>query len=42
MEAEGGLEVSPTVSYAGEGLEQLCAGRTFQQPYDEELQVQVL
>ena len=29
VEGEGGLEVSRSVSVAGEGLEELCAGRTF-------------
>ena len=34
-----GLEVSPTVSYAGEELQALCAGRTLAQAYDVFLQV---
>ena len=29
VEGEGGLEVSQSVSIAGEGLEELCAGKTF-------------
>ena len=34
-----GVEVSPTVSYAGEGLQALCAGRVLGQAYDVFLQV---
>ena len=34
-----GVEVSPTVSYAGEGLQALCSGRTLHQAYDVFLQV---
>lgn len=34
-----GVEVSPSVSYAGEGLHDLCMGRTLGQAYDVFLQV---
>lgn len=34
-----GVEVSPTVSYAGEGLQDLCAERVLRQAYDVFLQV---
>lgn len=34
-----GLEVSPTVSYSGEGLRAICRGRTFRQAHDVFLQV---
>lgn len=34
-----GVEVSPLVSYAGEGLADLCSGKTFQQGFDSSLQV---
>ena len=34
-----GLEVSPTISYSGEGLRTLCRGRTFRQAHDVFLQV---
>ena len=37
-----GLEVSPTVSYSGEGLTSICRGRTFRQPHDVFLQVDCL
>lgn len=33
-----GVEVSPLVSYAGEGLADLCSGKTFQQGFDSSLQ----
>jgi hypothetical protein len=39
VEAAEGVEVSPTVSYAGEGLDDICKGRTFTQPLDAALQV---
>lgn len=34
-----GVEVSPTVSYSGEGLRSVCRGRTFRQQHDVFLQV---
>ncbi len=34
-----GVEVSPTVSYSGEGLRSVCRGRTFRQQHDIFLQV---
>jgi len=34
-----GIEVSPRVSYGGEGLDQLCKGKTFQSSLDGTLQV---
>jgi hypothetical protein len=34
-----GVEVSPLVSYAGEGLDSLCAGRSFRSAFDVHLQV---
>ncbi len=36
---QGAVEVSPLVSYAGEGLEPLVAGRVFEEAYDLDLQV---
>ena len=39
VDAEEGVEVSPTVSYAGEGLFNICRGRRFAQPHDAALQV---
>ncbi len=36
--AAGGVEVSPLVSYAGEGLEGLARGRVYDKLYVEELQ----
>lgn len=39
VECEEGVEVSPLVSYAGEGLEVLAGeGTTFSEPYDLTLQ----
>ncbi|KIY98729.1 hypothetical protein MNEG_9235 [Monoraphidium neglectum] len=35
---EEGVEVSPLLSYAGEGLEHAVAGVTFEEPYDPALQ----
>lgn len=29
--AVGGVEVSPTLSYAGEGLERVCRGQTYEE-----------
>lgn len=37
-EEEGCVEVGPLASYAGEGLEPLCTGRTFDDAYDPALQ----
>ena len=39
---EEGVEVSPTLSYQGEGLKALCNRKTFHQPYDASLQVRGL
>jgi hypothetical protein len=39
VDAAEGVEVSPTVSYAGEGLVDICRGRRFTQPHDAALQV---
>ena len=39
VDASEGVEVSPTVSYAGEGLVEICRGRRFAQPHDAALQV---
>ena len=36
-----GLEISPRVSYSGEGLRALCRGRTFRQAHDVFLQVRL-
>lgn len=38
VESEEGVEVSPLVSYAGEGLEPCCSGKTFREPFDVHLQ----
>lgn len=38
VEGEQGVEISPLVSYAGEGLEAACAGATFDKPFDLALQ----
>ena len=35
---EQGIEVSPLVSYAGEGLEGICKGQTFNEMLDARLQ----
>ena len=34
-----GIEVSPLVSYGGEGLQQLCEGQTLSASFDSKLQV---
>ncbi len=39
MESPAGIEVSPLVSYAGEGLESVSAGKTFRETYDVYMQV---
>ena len=39
VECPEGVEVSPLVSYAGEGLEGLCSGKTFREHFSVHLQV---
>lgn len=39
MTAPEGIEVSPLISYGGEGLDELCGSKTFQQCFDSSLQV---
>jgi hypothetical protein len=36
--SDQGVEVSPLVSYAGEGLQGVCEGVSFAEPYDNTLQ----
>ena len=38
VECDDGVEVSPLVSYAGEGLEAACSGRRLTSSYDSALQ----
>lgn len=38
VEGVSGVEVAPLVSYAGEGLEKICTGKTFKESFDIHLQ----
>jgi len=39
---EAGVEVSPRLSYSGEGLKALCRGRTLRSAHDAILQARLL